>query len=67
MRVCRCAFFANIEDLEALSIMDRVHQMMGNLFYRRVAPSEIKSMGYKEMKYWNDWHELMAKEETRTL
>jgi len=32
---------------------------MGNLFYRKVQPSEIASMTYQDLKYWNDWHELM--------
>jgi len=36
---------------------------MGNLFYRGVQPSEIKKMEYWEMKYWNKWHEIMAKKE----
>ena len=39
--------------------------MMGNLFYRKVPPSEIKAMGYSELKYWNEWHELIAKEELK--
>lgn len=39
-----------------------MHQWMGNLFYRRVPPSEINAMGYREMEYWNNWHEIMAKE-----
>ncbi len=39
-----------------------MHQWMGNLFYRRVPPSEISAMPYVEMKYWNEWHEIMAKE-----
>jgi len=51
VRVHRCAFFERIAD--------RVNQMMGNLFYRKVPPSEILSMGYKDMTYWNEWHKLM--------
>lgn len=35
-------------------IMD---QMMGNLFYCKVAISEIKKMPFWELKYWNEWHE----------
>ena len=37
--------------------------MMGNLFYRRVQPSEIKQMDYSELIYWNEWHEIIAKAE----
>jgi hypothetical protein len=35
-------------------------QMMGNLFYRGVQPSEIENMPFWKMKYWNKWHEAMA-------
>jgi hypothetical protein len=38
---------------------------MGNLFYRGVSPAEIKKMKYKEMKYWNKWHEIMSNEEAK--
>ncbi len=38
---------------------------MGNLFYRQVNPSEIKKMTISEMKYWNDWHEVLIEEKTR--
>ena len=41
----------------------RVHQWSGNLFFRGVAPSEIASMGYDELRYWNNWHEIIAKEQ----
>jgi len=40
-----------------------VNQMMGNLFYRGVAPFEIEGMGFKQMQYWDGWHKVMAKEE----
>jgi hypothetical protein len=40
---------------------------MGNLFFRNVSPSELKQMGYKEMQYWNEWHELMDKEEKEAM
>lgn len=33
---------------------------MGNLFYRGVSPAEIKAMDYREMQYWNEWHERIA-------
>jgi hypothetical protein len=35
---------------------------MGNLFGHRVSPSEIKEMPYHELKYWNEWYEVMQKE-----
>jgi hypothetical protein len=38
---------------------------MGNLFYEKVAPSEIKSMSYSELKYWNGWHEKIQEEHER--
>jgi len=38
-------------------------QMMGNLFFRGVNPEEIENMTYRRMKYWNRWHEIMAKAE----
>lgn len=38
---------------------------MGNLFYRRVSPAEIKAMKFKELKYWNGWHEILANEESK--
>jgi len=41
--------------------------MIGNLFYRGVQPSEIKAMGYTEMKYWNDWHLLMDEAERKAM
>jgi len=34
-------------------------QWEANLFYRRVQPSEINRMGFREMKEWNDVHEMM--------
>jgi hypothetical protein len=41
-------------------VTSRVHQWSGNLFFRGVAPSEITSMEYHDLKYWNEWHELIA-------
>ena len=38
-------------------------QWIGNLFYRRVAPSEIHEMDWSELHYWNEWHELMVRAE----
>ena len=37
-------------------------QMMGNLFYRGVQPNLINDMDFFEMKEWNRWHEVMAKQ-----
>lgn len=48
-----CPFFAGVTD--------RIDQMMGNLFYEKVPPSEINAMGYAEMQYWDGWHKLMEK------
>lgn len=45
--------------------MPHIHQWAGNLFFRGVAPSEISSMEYHDLKYWNGWHELISKEEER--
>ena len=42
-------------------------QMMGNLFYRRQQIDVIRSLGFAEMKYWNNWHELMSKEEEKIV
>ena len=41
--------------------------MMGNLFYSKVPISEIKSMEFWEMKYWNEWYELMEKERLKAV
>jgi len=41
--------------------------MMGNLFSRGVAPTEIESMTYARLKYWNKWHELMSKAEADAI
>lgn len=43
--------------------MTQINQWMGNLFYRNVSPSEIKDMGYSELKYWNEWHDIMSEAE----
>jgi len=39
---------------------------MGNLFYRRQPVSEIKAMTYHELKYWNEWHKILDKQEAAT-
>ena len=41
-------------------------QMMGNLLWAKIQPSEIESMSIRRMSYWNKWAELMAKEWTKT-
>ena len=38
-----------------------------NLFYRRVAPSEIKEMNYRELRYWNEMHVIMVNVEKEAL
>jgi len=40
---------------------------MGNLFYRGQQITVIRSLKYSEMKYWNGWHEIMAKEESKAF
>lgn len=47
--------------------LDRVHQYAGNLFYRKVPPSEIKAMNFCELKYWNSWHEILDKTEAKQV
>jgi hypothetical protein len=34
---------------------------MGNLFYRGATPMEIESMTFSQLRYWNRWHEVIAK------
>jgi hypothetical protein len=46
--------------------MDNVHRWLGNLFFRGASPSELSAMPYRELEYWNEWHEVMAKEERRS-
>jgi len=45
----------------------QMDQWFANLFFRKVQPSEITRMSYKEMHYWNGIHEMMldADEEAR--
>lgn len=47
--------------------MDRLHQWIGNVFFRGASPAEINVMTYHELKYWNDWHELMTEAEKRSV
>jgi hypothetical protein len=46
--------------------MGPVHRYLGNLFFRGAGPSELSAMPFRELKYWNDWHEVMATEERRS-
>jgi hypothetical protein len=50
-----------------VSVMDDVHRFLGNLFFRGASPSELVDMPYHELKYWNQWHEVMADEERRSV
>jgi hypothetical protein len=47
--------------------MPRLDQMMGDLFYHRVAPSEIKMMSYREMKYWHGWIKVIEETKAKAL
>jgi hypothetical protein len=40
---------------------------MGNLFFRGQQISEIKKLRFAEMREWNEWHELMVKEEQKQV
>jgi hypothetical protein len=47
--------------------VNHVWQWMGNLFFRGQHIEEIKKLRYAELKEWNIWHELMAKEERKSI
>lgn len=32
---------------------------MGNLFHRNVSTEVMKEMDFHELKYWNEWHEVI--------
>lgn len=36
-----------------------------NLFYRHIQPSEILALTFHGMKKWNEFHEILSKEEKR--
>ena len=40
---------------------------MGNLFFRKQSIEVIKNLRYADMKEWNEWHELMVKEEQKYI
>jgi hypothetical protein len=37
--------------------------MMGALWYRRETSAALKAMGFGEIRYWFDWHEVMSRAE----
>jgi len=39
--------------------------MMGNLFFRRATPTELEAMTWSQLRYWNDWHDLMVEAEEK--
>lgn len=47
------------------SVIDRLDQMIGNLFYQGVSPEEIKRMKWAELVYWNGWIELINEEKRK--
>lgn len=49
-----------------ISVTGDVHRYLGNLFFRGASPSELMSMPFRELKYWNEWHEVMTREEIRS-
>jgi len=38
---------------------------MGHLFFRGQQISEIKKLRFAELREWNEWHELMVKEDQK--
>jgi hypothetical protein len=42
-------------------------QYMGNLFFRQQSMKEIAQSTYRELRYWNGWHEAMLKEEKKQI
>lgn len=50
-----------------VSVTGDVHRFLGNLFFRGASPSELMDMPFHELKYWNEWHEVMADEERRSV
>lgn len=41
-------------------MIQEVDKLMGALFYRRVAPAEIKEMPIYELRYWSRWHDSIT-------
>jgi len=40
---------------------------MGNLFFRNQPINVIRSLRFAEMKEWNEWHEIMIREEKKQI
>jgi hypothetical protein len=34
--------------------------MIGNLYYHKVSPAEIKAMPWRELVYWDGWNKVIA-------
>jgi len=47
--------------------LNKVHQWLGNLFYRGAQPADLEEMTYQRLKYWNNWHEVYTKEEKAAM
>lgn len=45
--------------------MPRVHQFLGDLFYRGETPTNLEAMPYSSLKYWAAWHQVLSDEENR--
>ena len=42
------------------SVVPRVDQWAGDIFFRGGNPLEIESMGYRSLKYWAGWHKVFT-------
>jgi len=40
---------------------------MGNMFYRHQSIDVIDRLTYSDLKYWNEWHEIMIRAEKRVI
>ena len=49
------------------SVIPRLDQMLGNLFYRGVQPHRLNEMFFSELKYWNEWHKVIEKKEAELI
>jgi hypothetical protein len=45
----------------------KLNQWMGNLFSRKQPIDIIKNLRFAELRYWNEWHELMNEEEKKQM
>lgn len=57
-------FFVSVEGI-VKSVIDRIDQWLGNLFYRGQPIDVLEKMTYSRLKYWNSWHELIAEQERK--